>query len=473
MSVKLPTARALGKLLDQSAYESSNIEKHTQSSLINDPDLLYQSGSDAVIELNGIVVDECYDLQFSYREMKEPVYGYRSKHFDHVLPGTVLIQGQFTLNYVHDKYMSAIISHKPDSLMSSGKELKNAFSSYSGGEGDFSYADALLTFNQMRQSAEEAGQLAENLTSRLAIIDEEITLLKKQKAQELKSKEGKASVVAADLKKYDENMIGNTTARDAKANIRQRIYSVLMDQYSKNETAIKENTACEFDIQKILLKADPAVNVNDGDIKELIPSDVITIKSNNPTVQNSQTNQQLKNQALSVLSAKWTEWPFPNTDAKKYASSAQQIESANKEKELLAEAYERKLATMTKVQGQIKAELKEAQETQQNFSNQKGALSKSYDYMKNAANLRLEDIKNYESNANTIDLKRLLAYNSKYTDGVANVAEDLGEFKIAVSYHGNKHFTLYRCTLTGHTDVLGLGGEPVKRYYTFIAARKG
>jgi hypothetical protein len=69
----------------------------------------YYCAPDAKVYINGIFIEEIYDIQYQYRELKEPIYGYLSKEYDHVVRGTTIVTGAFTLNYTHDQYLPAIL----------------------------------------------------------------------------------------------------------------------------------------------------------------------------------------------------------------------------------------------------------------------------------------------------------------------------------------------------------------------------
>jgi len=85
----------------------------------------YVSAPQASIFFGGILIDECYDIQYSYREAKEPIYGYLSRHYDAILDGTVIITGAFTINYKHDQYLSSALgkASNPDGAI---KQSTNA-----------------------------------------------------------------------------------------------------------------------------------------------------------------------------------------------------------------------------------------------------------------------------------------------------------------------------------------------------------
>jgi hypothetical protein len=69
----------------------------------------YVTSSQGSIYINGILIDECYDIQYMYQELKQPIYGYNSKHYDAVLPGQVVVSGSFTINYIHDAYLLRVV----------------------------------------------------------------------------------------------------------------------------------------------------------------------------------------------------------------------------------------------------------------------------------------------------------------------------------------------------------------------------
>lgn len=88
----------------------------------------YVTSSQAKIYINGLWLDDCYDITYQYHESKQPVYGYNSKYFDDILPGQVLISGSFTINYRHDGYLSKILQ-KVTSDLYSGSYDKSVASS--------------------------------------------------------------------------------------------------------------------------------------------------------------------------------------------------------------------------------------------------------------------------------------------------------------------------------------------------------
>lgn len=72
--------------------------------------LSYVNSTNAQIYIGGILIDDIFDVQYAYKETKEPIYGYNSKHYDHIVPGNVLVHGSFSINYRHDGYLTQILN---------------------------------------------------------------------------------------------------------------------------------------------------------------------------------------------------------------------------------------------------------------------------------------------------------------------------------------------------------------------------
>ena len=487
MAVQLPSKNSLYNLMingSNTEVDMSNKDKYMNYVLPQDPEMIYQSGSDAVIEINNIVVDECYDLQFSYREMKEPVYGYRSQRFSHVLSGTVLIQGQFTLNYVHDKYLTAILKYGDKlSMQTANEDLSSSFNALKEGLSSIDYATALANLNVLRQDMEDSDKKLRDSYVFYKVLEEKIAELDKEEQQAILNINQQQKANVGDLSSYNDGMVGFSDDRKIKASIRQQMFDAIMSQYTKNSDLITRGNGEEsfFSITSILMKAN--IDLENEDVKSVLPTDPITVTGPNNSISYYQTNEQLKNQALSVLSPKSTEWPYPNKDAEKYATASQNVDNLNKMEEIVRDEFSSKRDSLLNQKAVMEKEISEAKAVIQKYKDNQEQVSKIYDYMKNSDNLRLDSIYrnmsgksvNEKSSTNNtrIDIAALLRYNESNLIAGLNLAEDYTQgFDISVSYHGKKHFMLFGVHITGHTDVLGLGGEPVKRYYTFIAQGK-
>lgn len=72
-------------------------------------DLEYFSGSQMLLYIGDVWVDEITSLHYGRVTTKQPIYGYASQLWDDVSDGHVLVQGQFTINYKEQGYLWAIL----------------------------------------------------------------------------------------------------------------------------------------------------------------------------------------------------------------------------------------------------------------------------------------------------------------------------------------------------------------------------
>lgn len=89
--------------------------------------LRYVNASNGKIYIGGILIDDIYDIQYSYRESKEPIYGYNSKHYDAIVPGNVIVHGSFSINYRHDSYITKVLEKvKGSAIVTDSARIQNA-----------------------------------------------------------------------------------------------------------------------------------------------------------------------------------------------------------------------------------------------------------------------------------------------------------------------------------------------------------
>lgn len=70
----------------------------------------YYSGSQITVWFGDILIDDISSIQWSRSQGKKPIYGYASQQFDAVANGTVIIQGNFTINFRQSGYLSMVMS---------------------------------------------------------------------------------------------------------------------------------------------------------------------------------------------------------------------------------------------------------------------------------------------------------------------------------------------------------------------------
>jgi hypothetical protein len=69
----------------------------------------YYSGSQITVWMGNILIDDISSIQWVRTQNKRPIYGYASQQFDDVAKGTVLIQGNFTVNFKQAGYLTLVM----------------------------------------------------------------------------------------------------------------------------------------------------------------------------------------------------------------------------------------------------------------------------------------------------------------------------------------------------------------------------
>lgn len=69
----------------------------------------YFSGAQAQIYIGGVLLDEVTTLQWNEHQSKVPLYGYASQYFDEIARGAVIVQGQFSINFVEPNYLYSVL----------------------------------------------------------------------------------------------------------------------------------------------------------------------------------------------------------------------------------------------------------------------------------------------------------------------------------------------------------------------------
>jgi len=69
----------------------------------------YFSGSQASLYLGDVWVDEIVNYSFTIQHNRTPVYGYGSQHWDFMPKGTIMVMGEFTINFKEPNYLWIIL----------------------------------------------------------------------------------------------------------------------------------------------------------------------------------------------------------------------------------------------------------------------------------------------------------------------------------------------------------------------------
>lgn len=97
-------------------------------------DLDYFSSQQAALYIGDVFIDEATSISFSVQQSKTPVYGYASQLFDGVSKGTVLVQGQFSINFKESGYIWLVLQrykrfeNQVDDTLKKYNNVKDKFS---------------------------------------------------------------------------------------------------------------------------------------------------------------------------------------------------------------------------------------------------------------------------------------------------------------------------------------------------------
>jgi hypothetical protein len=73
----------------------------------------YYTSAQVNASINGIVLDELNTVQWALQTNTIPIYGYASRDADGYGAGRSLVQGQLVLNFVHERYLYAVLQADP------------------------------------------------------------------------------------------------------------------------------------------------------------------------------------------------------------------------------------------------------------------------------------------------------------------------------------------------------------------------
>lgn len=426
-------------------------------------DTNYISAGDGEIYINNVLVDECYDIQFSYREMKEPIYGYRSKYYSTVLPGTVLISGQFTINYIHDAYLYALLtaSNTEDTYdlnidtSKLSKQIQNGLDR----------KNLLQQYNYLRKEIELQDAEYANLEASIKVLESSISDLNKALDEAKKNRDKQIEENENNIDNWKEKMLfGNSDDRYNEAQKKLDDYYAAMEEYNN---LIDEISSDELS-NDITISYSDSIFKKWNDAINLDASDIDTYKYNLYEIAD-----EYKTEIDKMLDPTYFDTGVPiNTDARtlygfnKYGSDVNL--SYNKLK-IQLEAKQEQIKNK-------KAELTTKKDSLKNLKNQflniKDGLSKdnssnlisSYIYEDDNGFKTLDSISFF---SNTNDQQNIGFFNGK------NIRPEDNDKNItlAITYNGIVHKKLIGVRLIGHSHLLGVGGQPIQESYMFIAKK--
>jgi hypothetical protein len=432
----------------------------------------YVSGGDGQLFINEILVDECYDIQYSYREMKEPVYGYRSTHFDAVIPGTVLITGQFTINYIHDGYLYSILNVEKVDKLSINSVLfsGNSATEVTGNNANlfnpllkdgFDYKTTLQQYNELRKFIDSKEQDNKDITSKMAILEASISGAdaRIKERQDIATNTNKRLVQQASSMQDD--MWYNKEDRMNAAKDNWFKYEEMNAQYEKNKSLMSNGNYVNIlflnsKIENIQSMANALYSLLG--VEEKVTASIIS--------QLQSLNEQYGAEARSLV-----EPGFFNGDNNDYAKLQQARTNVGLEERNEIAAIEAEKESLRKRRDDL-------QQQSAAIETAKGQLDKlKSDLEKPQTNAFIRNVGNYRA-LDALGQQQVLYGMSGDKDnfsfsGFKRPESEPKPFEFQIKFNGLLHKKLIDVHLVGHSHMFGVGGEPVKETYTFLAKKLG
>lgn len=398
----------------------------------------YVNSTNAQLYIGGILIDDVFDCQYTYKETKEPIYGYNSKYFDRIVKGNVIVHGSFSINYRHDGYLSQILKRvKGDygdigaaqSRIESAKAYNTKYikllSSYKLIDNQIKDAKEILKINQLGLQGQE---LTYNSTKNIA--DRKI-----------------AEAENASTNAYNEysDLYENLTQEEADA----------LQQYYNTCTKLREDREYtlglidNFNNNIASLKTE----ILSGLSEELRQSKLTEIADyeqgiTNLTLQNKEYSDELNNQ-LSNLSD-----DFPNVAS--LISAQVNSDDLDAVSATVTETEEAFVETDSDILSAAKSLVTESNLKIANLQAKKKDLIKEIEQLKLQMNELLP-------NWDTLSSQDATKTNVKQP-------EDLGSFSLFIRINSMTHIILEDCEIMAHgLPIPGGSGESLKQQYSFIA----
>lgn len=456
------------------------------------PKLDYVTASQGKIFLDGVLIDEAYDIQYTYQESKEPIYGYNSKHFDAIVDGNVIVYGNFTINYKHDAYLHSILTKVKDITsideakdkrtinMNLGNMFAGKIKAYRSKQSSITDAKKSLKLLQSKELQLEGDFILEKNRLELNILNAEARVNNSRKAidafwngkdayeQEFIVKKiaefndkaigkGGAWEEYHSVNSVKEKMSENLLATDDDITFINGDVSRLGDQIFDQEELIGK---LEDKLSTINRGSDPD-NYNDIsyeiDEEKLkladLNNELISLQSQISSIEETRdSKQEIYNQALQQREEELVQLKNASPELAEALSLDLDHERALAEQEIVT-----KDSFISEIDKELESVDQEITTTESNIKSLEQELSDIKDGLAN--------IKELQRQAGMTILEDLA---KAPTDAFEKRAEDFKTFNIFIEYNGSIHKILKECTLTGHSHVLSQSGQVVKEFYNFF-----
>lgn len=427
-------------------------------------DTNYVSAGDGEIYLGNILLDECYDIQYSYREMKEPIYGYRSQYYSAVIPGTILITGQFTINYIHDAYLYTLLTaqnEQQDNTISSALSKSNDPMLKEG----IKNKNLLQQYNYLRKKIDEESSNLNTLRSQQAIMDAKLNAIEEAKDRVNENAVANSKNLEKQQNDWVESMWSSEDGKKERISNAQEAndkYNQGMEEYQRNKSLISNS-----DTSKLSFNFSTEIGASAATLMSRLYD--LTLKNNQTTedIDNiSELTSQLYqlNEQYKAAVAKFIEPGFFNTDARDLA----RFQASNTENAL---SEKNQMSTLLLQQDKIKQNKDDIQKKIKNIEN----LNAQLNAIKKELSVKVTP-SHFITSTGDSKYKKLdsASYISAAIETNAKIVsyrpEDYtGDITITFRYNDLDHKVISGVKLLGHSHLLGVGGQPVQETYTFVA----
>jgi hypothetical protein len=471
----------------------------------------YVTAPQGKVFFNGVLIDECFDIQYQYTETKEPIYGYNSKHFDAIMAGVVVIQGAFSINYKHDAYLHEALHYASGELNYNGKSSRQQAidKKEEMRRSQDTYRATLSGMRDLRLQKRELETELKNIDKK--VLDAEAIVVTRtqkkatftgsngylvnqtkqaeEKFREFYSKleigeELEIKKQIADIEKTKnifETKQGNTD------NLQSRIKTALDEETRFLGNANKEleklkETLSEYEtiIQSyvsrkgsgsLIDRLTPMEQIELVKTKEtLIPAQIGLIDSQEDKISNL-------NKLISKLTKQLSKAQSKDRDLKEDFNDdiINKLDNYPKAKEYLTLRANIDILKKQEfiVSGNIDDEIQEARKSLDTIRAEKDKISKAISDITAIASASLENVKKTKESVDAINSAIAKDYEMEdtYISKSWQRAEDHEDFNILLEYNGSYHKALMHCQLTGHSHALAHDseGRPIREVYTFIA----
>ena len=429
--------------------------------LMNDTN--YISAGDGEIYINNVLVDECYDLQYSYKEMKEPIYGYRSKYYSSVLPGTVLISGQFTINYIHDAYLYALLNAgEPATAQINTKEISPKIVA------GLDKKSLLQQYNYLRKEIDLRAAEINSINSKIAVLNSEALAAKQ--AQDLLVKNATAQIDNEDknIDNWKKQMLfGDSEERYQEADRKLQVYNTALSEYNNLNQIVSSDSL--FDKEQ-----DLSISYSDSLSEELSSKlneyNITDDSSKQESIRREIYDivQKYKIEIDKMLDPTYFDKGVPiNTDVKTLYDFNNNKAAINNNYTIQRQALNSFQSAIDTKKEELTKKSTELSKLNSEFLKLKLQLGKDNgrpsSYISKTGNYKTFDAVNFFAN-NTDALGLLGTKDNRVRP------EDINrEISITFKYNGTLHKVLTGVRLLGHSHMIGVGGQPIQETYIFLA----